>query len=121
MKLLAELPKTEEYAIEGTNDHLNLGVIYEQFQIAGMPYWITKDPVIVGLSSKRDDVYYELTPEEVDGIIKANKLAPAEELKSLSFMDKHLGVLVILGIIVVLFVYNIVTAKKEEEQPSQDA
>lgn len=105
IKTVKELPKTDYYAIQGSNDHLNLGIIYEQFEIAGMPIWITEEPEIVGTSSKRDDFYYDLSSKEIDYIIKENNLASANELKQLQFFDKYLGLVVIGGFLLGYILY----------------
>ncbi|USL95791.1 hypothetical protein D1J36_001390 [Riemerella anatipestifer] len=119
IKVVAELPKTNDYAIDGTDDYIDLGILYGEFVIKGSSFWITKEPVLVGVSSKYNDVYYNLSPQDINWIIKENQLPPAEELKKLSFYDRYSGlvifILVIIGTVIYAIIYYSRNPKNKQE------
>lgn len=129
VKTVAEMPKTEEFllndvALVGDNgqelkidnkDYMNLGVKYTTANFAGMPYWVVEEPKFVGTSSLRDDMYYDITPDEADFMLKTAKLSKEEALK-LTFWDKYLGWVVTAAILLALFIYYTYFAKDEEKK-----
>ncbi|MEJ8590663.1 hypothetical protein D1J36_001385 [Riemerella anatipestifer] len=115
LEMVADLPNTEDYQ-DRPGEYVDLGIKYRYFHIAWMPVWITEEPTLVGLSSINKEIYYELTDQQIKDIIKENKLASAEELAKLSFLDRHWGKLVILGIIVLYLGYSMFFGSNEEEE-----
>lgn len=105
LETVAQLPRTEEYQLN-EYEYLNLGILYERFEIASLPFWITKEPKIIGISTLHRDSYYDLDNESIQAIIDENNLPSTDELKHLGFMDKYLGWLVLLGILVLFFLYH---------------
>lgn len=115
IKVVQDFPNTEEY--QGDNGrYLDLGVLYETFDVVWMPFWVTEDPKIVGLENLNTDEYYELDQQFVDEILTAHDLKK-EELTKLSFWDKYLGLVVIGGLLIAYFTYNYLTFKEDEEEP----
>lgn len=129
IKTVAEMPKTEEFllndvALVGDNgqelkidnkDYMSLGVKYTTFNIAGMPYWVVEEPKFVGTSTLRKDMYYDISPDEADFMLKTAKLSKEDALK-LSFWDKYLGWVVTLVILAAFFIYYTYFSKDEEKK-----
>lgn len=128
IKTVAEMPKTEEFllndvALVGDNnqelkidnkDYIGLGVKYTTFNVAGMPYWVSEEAKLVGTSSLRKDMYYDISPEEADIMLKTAKISKENALK-LSFWDKYLGWVVTLVIVIGAIIYYMYFAKEEKE------
>lgn len=113
IKTVADLPQTEAYAFQNgaVTAYIDLGIKYTEFQLSRLPLWITEDPVFIGVVGNQNDLYLELTPEEVDEIIKVNHLNK-EELLKLSFTEKHLGLIILIVLIIVIFCYYSFIRKK---------
>lgn len=123
------MPKTEEFllddvALVGDNgeqlnidnkDYINLGVKYTTANFAGMPFWVSEEPKLVGTSSLRKDMYYDISPEEADVMLKTAKISKEDALK-LSFWDKHLGWIVSSAILLAFIIYYLFFAKAEEKK-----
>lgn len=118
LKTVADLPNTEDYQ-DRPGEYIDLGIKYKYFHIAWMPVWIIDEPELVGLSSINKEIYYEISPEEIQAIIQENNLPPAEELKHLGFFQKYWGALVIIGIIAITFIYSSFHNKEEEEEKKE--
>lgn len=113
LKVVHELPNTEDY-MSNPGRFMDLGIKYETFDIIGMPLWLVKDPVFVGLENHNTSVYFDLDSTLVNDLIAENKL-DRKELISLTFFDKHLGIVAIIGIIMVLVLYNLITKRREDD------
>ncbi len=119
-----DLPNTEDYYLEeitGIIDgkpekiklYLDLGMKYKVFCVAGFPIWVTESPKVVGMNAWNRDKYYELTPEDLDGILKENNLTE-EQFTQLSFFDKYSGWLVIIVLGVLYMLYTKFTSRKSK-------
>ena len=104
LKTVAHLPKTEEYALDD-GGYLNIGILYQTFEIAGLPLWVTKQPKIVGVSTFDREAYYDISDEELQSLIIEHNLPSTEELKTLSFSESYIGWLLILGVVILYFLY----------------
>lgn len=113
LKVVHELPNTEDY-MSNPGRFMDLGIKYETFDIIGMPLWLVKDPVFIGLENHNTSVYFDLDSTLVNDLIAENKL-DRKELMSLTFFDKHLGIVAIIGIIMVLVLYNLITKRREDD------
>ena len=128
LKTVAQLPNTEEYLLDN-GDYLNLGILYERFEIAGLPFWVTEEPKIVGVNTFKRDMYYDLDEADIQAIIQENNLPSADELKHIGFLDRYLGALILLVVIGLTTIYTLFFKKskpneieeiedtKEENQP----
>lgn len=118
---VADLPNTDDYlADDGSGNNLDiklymdLAIKYKRFEIARMPFWIVEEPVFVGIDNfHKEDGYYDLTEEEINAILKENKLN-REEMLHLGFWSKH-GGLLILAILVVIYLLYLKFSPKEKE------
>lgn len=114
LKVIHDLPNTDDYKREN-GKYLDLGILYETFDVAWMPMWVSTDPIIVGLEGNDADLYYDIDPALKKELITEFKLKE-EELTQLSFFDKHLGLLVVGGVIILYVLFNMMTSKKEDEE-----
>lgn len=129
IKTVAEMPRTEEFllndiALVGDNnkelkidnkDFINLGIKYTTYNFAGMPYWVSEEPKFVGTSSFRKDMYYDITPEEANYMLKKANMTREEALK-LNFFDKYLGWVVSLVLLAGVVIYYMYFTKDEEKK-----
>lgn len=113
LKVVHDFPNTEDY-MSNPSRFMDLGILYETFDIFGMPLWVTKDPVFIGLENHNTTVYFDLDNGLINELVNEHKL-DRENLKSLSFFDKHLGFLVVLGFIIVVFLHNIIFKSKQND------
>lgn len=113
LKVVHDFPNTEDY-MSNPGRFMDLGVIYETFDIIGMPLWLVKDPVFIGLENHNTTVYFDLDDKLIDELIAEHKL-DRKALTSLTFLDKHLGILAVLGIILAFVIYNLLTKPREDE------
>ena len=113
LKVVHDFPNTEDY-MSNPGRFMDLGILYETYDIFGMPLWVSKDPVFIGLENHNTTVYFDLDSDLVDELIAEHKL-DRESLKSLSFFDKHLGFLAVLGFIIVVSLYNIIFKPKQND------
>lgn len=113
LKVVYELPNTEDY-MSNPGRFMDLGILYKTFDIFGMPLWLTEDPVFIGLENHNTTVYFDLDAELVDELIAENKLNK-EALKSLTFMDKHLGILAVIALILFVYLFNRFTGNRKDE------
>ncbi|MBV7440594.1 hypothetical protein KRX57_04110 [Weeksellaceae bacterium TAE3-ERU29] len=104
LETVAQLPNTEEYLLDN-GDYLNLGVLYERFEIAGMPLWVTEEPKIVGVNTFKRDIYYDLDDETIQAIIEENNLPSVDELKHIGFLDRYSGAIILLVVIGLSTIY----------------
>ncbi|MXV38763.1 hypothetical protein GO491_08795 [Flavobacteriaceae bacterium Ap0902] len=112
IKVVHEFPNTEEY-MTNPGRFFDLGILYETFDIAGMPLWVSKDPVLVGTENLNTEFYLEFDEVTADEIVASHNLNK-EELLKLSFMDKYSGWLLILGVIVLYLLYMKFFGSKDE-------
>ncbi|MFD1601347.1 hypothetical protein ACFSJW_23390 [Flavobacterium artemisiae] len=112
IELAAALPKTDGYK-DDTNRALDLGRYHEEFNIAWVPLWITEEPKLV-LYNQESDVFYDLSEQELETILKANNLKK-EELLELSFYKRYGGKAILL-IIIALLIWGSI-GKKQEVTP----
>lgn len=112
IKLAANLPDTDEYRISENGHYMDLGVIHEEFNIAYiLPLWITKEPRLVGFDQQSES-YYELTPEQMTGVLKANNLEE-KKLLGIGFYTRYGGKLV--GLLLIgLIIYGILPSKQKK-------
>ena len=116
LDLVKDLPDTENYLLENGN-YLDLAQFYEVFQIAWVPIWTTKDPVLVGYDKELDE-YYDLTEEQLSGILTENELKK-DDLLGLGVWTK-LGGKAILLIILALVVYGYMGRSGDEEEENAE-
>lgn len=108
IKVVEDFPNTAEY--QGDNGrYLDLGILYETFDVVFMPVWVTEDPKIVGIENLNTDEYYELDQEFIDEILAAHDLKE-ENLVKLPFWDKYLGLVVIGGLLIVYIAFSALTS-----------
>ncbi|WP_018675682.1 hypothetical protein [Riemerella columbina] len=115
LKVVADLPNTEDYQ-DRPGEYIDLGIKYKYFHIAWMPVWIIDEPELVGLSSINKEIYYEISPEEIQAIIQENNLPPADELVQLGFFGRHWGKIVLLVVIALYFIGSSAFGGKNEEE-----
>lgn len=113
LKVVHDFPNTQEY-MSNPGRFMDLGILYETFDFVGMPLWVTKDPVFIGLENHNTSVYFDLDSTMVDEVIAENKLN-REVLTSLTFFDKHLGFLAIIGFVIAIYIYNLIFKPKEDD------
>lgn len=112
LKVVHEFPNTEDY-MSNPGRYMDLGILYETFDIVGMPMWVTKDPIFIGLENHNTTIYFEIDTITIDELIAEHQLNK-EELVALTFFDKHLGLIVVAGVIGVFFLYNKLTRKDDD-------
>lgn len=114
IKVVYEFPNTEDY-MTNPGRWVDLGIKYEAFVIAGAPLWVSEDPIFVGVENNNTDFYLDLTDSEVELLLAEHKLKK-EDLLSLSFMDKHAGLIFAgIGIIAILLYLRFFGPKDEDE------
>lgn len=113
LKVVHDFPNTDEY-MSDPGRFMDLGIIYETFNVAGLPFWITKDPVIIGLENHNTEVYFELTAQEVTQIVAQHQLSK-EALTKLSFFDKHLGLVIAIVIAALYIIYSLFIKEDEDD------
>lgn len=130
---VADLPDTDDYLIEkgaekprfGINkddkryqdQFMDLARLHEEFNIAWiLPLWITKEPRLVGYN-EANELYYELTDEQLNTIILANHL-DKEKLMNPGFYTRYGGKLV--GLLLIgLIIYGFLPSKPKTVVPQQ--
>ncbi|MEM7550944.1 MAG: hypothetical protein AAF363_14770 [Bacteroidota bacterium] len=119
IEVVAELPNTEDYAFdEADKTYLDLARLHEEFNIAWViPVWIIREPILV-LAKKDSDVYYELTEEQLEGVLIANQLDKEASLK-LGFYTSYGGKLILL-LILGIALYGIFSKDEEEDVKPQN-
>ena len=115
LELVQDLPDTENYLLENGN-YIDIAQFYEVFQIAWVPIWTTKEPVLVGYD-KTVDEYYTFTDEELAGILEENELK-ADDLIGLGLWTQ-LGGKAILLIILALIAWSYLGKNEDEEETPQ--
>lgn len=113
LKVVHDFPNTEDY-MSNPGRFMDLGIKYETFNFVGMPIWVIEDPIIVGLENHNTEVYFDLKPEDINSLIAEHNL-DKKKLLELSFLNKHLGLVVAITafILYVLYCYFI---KKDDEE-----
>lgn len=113
IKVVKDFPDTDEYRGENGR-YLDLGIIYETFDVAWMPVCVTEKPRIVGLENLNTEEYYDFEPEYTQEILEAHELQE-DELIKLSFWDKYLGIVVLGGLFIGYLILNRIGGSDEEE------
>jgi hypothetical protein len=116
LDLVKDLPNTENYLLENGN-YLDLAQFYETFQIAWVPLWTTKEPVLVGYDKTLDE-YYDIPEEELNGILTENELK-SEDLLGLGLWPK-LGGKAILLVILGFFGWGYFGKDDDEEEAKEE-
>lgn len=109
---VADLPKTADYQMED-GSYLDLAVKYKRMVFGG-PLWVTEEPVLVGRTNLRPEVYYDLPPEDLQAIAKENHLN-LNELKKIGFFDRYAGWVYLLIAMVIGFAWR--TFVKKDPMP----
>lgn len=114
IQIVADLPNTKEFeSKEGSNEFLDLGRLHQEYNIAWViPAWITVEPKLV-LTKKDSEEYFEISDEQLDQIIKANKLNKNDLLK-LDFFTRYGGKIILL-LIISLIAYGIFAKDKNKD------
>lgn len=119
---VADLPNTDDYLVDdGTGNSLNaklyldLAIKYKIFGVGNTAFWVTQEPTIVGINNfNKEDVFYLLSDEEVDAIIKENNLN-REALLELGIWKKHGGLIIVAVFIVIYLLYLKLSPKEKED------
>ncbi|MEO8932903.1 MAG: hypothetical protein ABI295_01245 [Xanthomarina sp.] len=119
LKVVHDFPNTEEY-MSNPGRFMDLGILYETFNIFGMPLWVTKDPIIIGLENHNTTVYFDFEEEEVTSILEEHNLNK-ETLTALSFFDKHLGLLVVVIVLGAYLLYKKFLTKEDSKLETIEA
>ncbi|MBS7229673.1 hypothetical protein KHA90_01440 [Flavobacterium psychroterrae] len=113
LEIVADLPNTDEYlSKEESNTHLDLARLHQEYSIAWIPVWITQEPKLI-LAKEHSDRYYELSNEEIEKIISANKLKK-EQLLKLGFYTQY-GGKILLFLLVCLILYGLFGKDKKKD------
>lgn len=106
-----DLPNNDDYK---SNDgkYIDLGYKYSVFEIAFLPLYQEGEGEIVGF---HDNTYYELTKEQLDGIVKENNIENVESLAKLPFWDAWGGKLAAL-VVIGLVIFGLIGGRKKEVQ-----
>lgn len=96
--------KTQDLPEECTlgDEHVNLGVMYEQFSLFWMPIWNYGDVQYVLLNDK-EDTYWDLDEEMIE-TLKSDFGAEMDETPSIPFWTKVGGKPIIILLILFIFV-----------------
>ncbi len=111
---VADLPNTNEYrASANSSQYIDLARLHGEFNIAWiLPLWITEEPRLVGYVQGKNE-YYELPEDELQQILKENKL-DKDQLLKLGFYTRYGGKLMGL-LILALIVYGLLPDKNKKE------
>ena len=112
---VADLPDTEEYKIGTSEGYLDLGMLYEEYNIAWiMPLSVTKEPRLVGITKDKSS-YYEIPEEELQKILTENKL-DKDKLLKIGFYTRY-GGKIVAGVLVALIIWGFIPSKKKPVEP----
>lgn len=114
---VADLPDNEAYALdEDGKKFIDLGRLHHEYNIAWiMPLNVTQAPKLVGMVPGEANTYYDLSDEQVNEIIKENKL-DKEKLLSLGFYTRY-GGKIVAGLLVLLIIYGLLPSRKKTVTP----
>lgn len=110
-----DLPDTEDFLIE-EGHYLDLATLHEEYIIAFIPLWVTKDAILVGYD-KIDKTYYEIEDDRMEVLLSEQKLNKAS-LIGIPFWNKFGGKLVALAIIA-LIIYGYIPSKKKKVESQE--
>ena len=102
------------------DEHVNLGVMYEQFAIFWVPMWNYGETKYVLINDKKD-TYYDLDEEDID-ILKDEFSVNIPDKPAIGFWNK-IGGKIIWGIVIFASVYGFWIGRnddEEEETPTQE-
>lgn len=111
---IKELP--EDCTID--KEHVNLGVIYEQFALFGIPIWNYGETKNVLINEKKD-TYWDLDSETIQ-ILRDDYGVEVPEKASVPFWTQVGGKPIIVLIIITL-IYSSFIKKEEEEEKEEES
>ena len=110
-----DLPDEDQFYVEETKSHVDLGYIYNQFWVLWVPVWNSNGRYCyVAKDASGEDSYLEIDAEELAGLKEAYKLDVPES--PIPFWDKIGGKLII-GALIGFGVYSMLGGKKKDETP----
>ncbi|MFD2598833.1 hypothetical protein ACFSQ3_07695 [Sphingobacterium corticis] len=113
INIVHDLPDTDDFRVSDGGKLLDLATIHEEFNIAWvLPLWVTKEPRLI-LSDAEKDIYYDLTNEQLDEIVRTNNL-DKDDLLGLPFYTRY-GGKVVGAILLGFIVYGLVGGGKNED------
>ncbi len=112
-----ELPDTEEWQVDGTDEYVDLATLYTDFVIVGIPVYVDTDPKLV-LASPEGESYYEMDEQTKSDLLKDNNLKEADMLQ-VSGWSKWGGKLLIGGILAVILYGYFSRDDDEEVEPKR--
>ncbi len=107
-----DLPDTEEWQVEGTDEYVDLATLYTDFVIVGIPIYVDKDPILV-LATPDADSYYDLDDATKAQILQENNLKE-DEVRKVSGWSSWGGKLLIGGILAAIL-YGYFSRDDDEE------
>lgn len=111
-----DLPDTEDYLIKDGH-YLDLATLHSEYSVAYiLPLYVVKDPILVGYDEK-EDMYYELTDEQLNEILVEEKVEKAS-LISLPFFTKH-GGKIVGTVLIALIIFGYLPSKKKKVQTKE--
>ena len=116
---VVDLPDTDDYKIgEGKSaQYIDLATLHKEYNIAYLlPLYVIDEPKLVGYNAK-EDLYYDLTPEQLNTIVTENKI-DVNKVNKLGFYTRYGGKLVT-ALIVALIIYGLIPGKKKKVEPTQ--
>ena len=103
IEIVAEL--NDENYKNSSDEYLNLARLHEEYNIAWLSAWITKEPQLVLVTDEDSLEYYELTEEQLNEILTTYDLV-AEKLVKLGLFTRFGGKF-ILFIILFVILYGV--------------
>ena len=99
-------------AVVNNNEHVNLGTMYKQFSIFGIPVWNYGETKYVLINDKKDK-YCDLSAE-IREMLKTNFTIELPEKPTIGFWNK-IGGKIVLGVILAAIFIFFVTRKGRKE------
>ena len=99
---------------EFVEEHVNIGVMYDQFSIFWIPMWNYGETVHV-LINDAEDTYYDLSVEEIEYLNEEYGLEISTAPR-IGFWNK-IGGKMIWGAVLLFFVWGAINRKKGDEEP----
>ena len=102
------------------NEHVNLGVMYDQFSIFWIPMWNYGETKYV-LINEKEDMYYDLEQEDLQ-VLKEDLSIDFPDKPSIGFWNKIGGKIIWVLVIVVAFCVWRFTRKEDDDAniPTQE-
>jgi len=112
---VADLPDTPEFETgEGSGQYFDLGRMHTEYNVLWLPLYIVQEPKLVGIGQAKD-VYYDISDEELNQILKASNL-DKEKLLGLDFFTKYGGKLVA-ALLIILIIYGYLPRRPNKVVP----